>query len=175
MTTLLHICCGPCATATIDHFRGAGHDLLGFFFNPNIHPLLEFRRRLTGARDLAAQAGLELREDLEYDPKEWFARVVLSSEDRCAGCIGMRMERAAREAVAAGCSGFATSLAISPWQDQDAIKEKGERAAASAGTAFLYEDLRPLYRRSREMARTSGLYRQKYCGCLLSEAERYAR
>jgi epoxyqueuosine reductase len=173
MRTLLHICCGPCATATIEHWRARGHDLVGFFFNPNIHPLLEFRRRLTGARDLAEGAGLGLREDLAYDPRRWFAEVASAGEARCAACIGSRLERAADEALETGCEGLTTSLAISPWQDHDAIRERGERAAGARGLRFVYEDLRPLYRRSRELARESGLYRQKYCGCLLSEAERY--
>lgn len=175
MNTLLHICCGPCATATVDHWRERGHDLVGFFFNPNIHPLLEFRRRLTGARDLSSSFGLDLREDLTYDPRAWFREIGLSEGDRCAACIGFRLERAAQEARTMGCSALTTSLAISPWQDHEAIRERGESAAAAHGLRFLYEDLRPLYRRSRDLARESGLYRQKYCGCLLSEAERYTQ
>jgi predicted adenine nucleotide alpha hydrolase (AANH) superfamily ATPase len=173
MTTLLHICCGPCATATIDHWRGSDHDLVGFFHNPNIQPLLEFRRRLEGARDLAAAADLPLVEDLSYDPARWFADVGTPDSGRCRRCIGRRMERAALEARAQGCDAFTTSLAISPWQDHDAIREEGARAAASQGIAFLYEDLRPLYRESRRLARRHGLYRQAYCGCVISEWERY--
>ena len=170
---LLHICCGPCATATIDHLRDEGRDLRGFFFNPNIHPLLEFRRRLTGARDLAGDRGLVLLEDLEYDPAEWFAVVGSRGDERCAACIGLRLRRTAARAAATGCETFATSLAISPWQDHDAIQEGGRSAAAEHGVAFVYEDLRPLYRASRSFAKEAGLYRQQYCGCLLSEWERY--
>jgi epoxyqueuosine reductase len=173
MTTLLHICCGPCATATVDHFRDAGHDLRGYFYNPNIHPFLEFRRRLTGARDLAADRGLALVEDLRYDPAEWFALVGSRGEERCAACIGMRLRRTAAQAADSGCDAFATSLAISPWQDHEAIQAGGQSAAAEHGVTFIYEDLRPLYRSSRTLARAAGLYRQQYCGCLLSEWERY--
>jgi predicted adenine nucleotide alpha hydrolase (AANH) superfamily ATPase len=170
---LLHICCGPCATATVEHWRKEGAEVEGFFFNPNIHPLLEYRRRLTGARDLAAVTGLEFREDLSYDPAVWFARVGARGEARCRACIGSRLRRAAAEAAAGGFGAFSTSLAISPWQDHDAIREEGAAAAAEHSVEFLYEDLRPLFGASRRMARDLGLYRQKYCGCLLSEWERY--
>ena len=69
---------------------------------------------------------------------------------------------------------FTTSLAISPWQDHDAIRgRRGTRAGERHGVTFLYEDLRPLYRESRRLARERGLYRQQYCGCVLSEWERY--
>jgi predicted adenine nucleotide alpha hydrolase (AANH) superfamily ATPase len=171
--TLLHICCGPCATATVEYWRGQGADLQGLFFNPNIHPLLEFRRRLTGARDLAGAVTLTLREDLSYDPAAWFAEVGSRAEGRCRACIGQRLRRTAEVAAAAGLRAFTTSLAVSPWQDHDAIREEGARAGASCGVEFLYADLRPLFARSRTLARSMGLYRQKYCGCLLSEWERY--
>src|SRR5665811_40633 len=60
MRTLLHVCCGPCATATVAFWRGEGLSLTGYFYNPNIHPLLEFRRRMTGAEDLAEHANMEI-------------------------------------------------------------------------------------------------------------------
>ena len=143
------------------------------FFNPNIHPLLEYRRRLTGVRDLAAVTGLALQEDLSYDPAAWFAQVGGQGEARCRVCIGSRLRRTAEAAAAGGFSAFSTSLAISPWQDHDAIREEGLAAGAEHGVEFHYQDLRPLFGASRRMARDLGLYRQKYCGCLLSEWERY--
>jgi predicted adenine nucleotide alpha hydrolase (AANH) superfamily ATPase len=173
MSLLLHICCGPCATATVPHWREQGHEVVGFFHNPNIHPLLEFRRRLTGSRDLAAQLGFELTEDLEYDPSAWFARVGAQGADRCVACIAQRLDRAGSEAAARGCEAFSTSLSISPWQDHDAIMAGGAAAAERHGVEFLYHDLRPLYRESRRLSREAGLYRQAYCGCILSEWERY--
>lgn len=145
----------------------------GFFYNPNIHPLLEYRRRLEGARDLAAQMEMPLTEDLSYDPQEWFAQVADDPMSRCAACIGIRMERAAREAAAQGYGTFSTSLAISPWQDHDAIRVRGREAGERFGVEFIYRDLRPLYGESRRLSREWGLYRQKYCGCLVSESERY--
>lgn len=175
MKLLLHTCCGPCASATVPLWTGRGVDVTGFFFDPNIHPLLEWRRRLTGAQDMAAQTGVEMLQDAQYDPAEWFAGVALATGEgsRCRRCIGQRLMRTAQEAAALGCGAFSTSLSISPWQDHDAIRETGAEAAAAHDVEFLYEDLRPLYGESRRLSREWGLYRQKYCGCLISEWERY--
>ncbi len=174
MNLLLHICCGPCATATLDHWRGEGVQVTGFFRNPNIQPLLEFRRRLTGARDLAEHRKLDLLEDLAYDPAAWFEEIVGGDvAGRCVRCIASRLRVTAQRASASGFEAFSTSLAISPWQDHDAIRAGGAAAEKEYGVEFFYRDLRSVYSDSRRAAREAGLYRQKYCGCLLSEWERY--
>jgi predicted adenine nucleotide alpha hydrolase (AANH) superfamily ATPase len=173
MKLLLHICCGPCASATISAWRRKGAEVVGFFYNPNIHPFLEHRRRLVGARDLAEITGETLIEDTAYDPARWFAEVGVGEGSRCTRCVAQRLERAAAEAVAQGCDAFSTTLSISPWQDQEAIRAGGERASRLHRVDFAYEDLRPLYPESRRLSRELGIYRQKYCGCLISEWERY--
>ncbi len=170
---LLHVCCGPCASATIPWWRSQKADLCAFFYNPNIHPLLEYRRRLTAARDVAEMTGSVLVVDETYDPEAWFDSVAAAQPSRCSVCIGQRLERAAVEAVAQGCDAFTTTLAISPWQDHEAIQSGGARAAARQGVDFVYEDLRHLYEESRRLSKEWGIYRQKYCGCLVSEWERY--
>ena len=176
MKLLLHTCCGPCASATIPLWAERGVLVTGFFFNPNVHPLLEWRRRAAGAHDVAAMTGVEMLEDPTYDPGAWFEKVALGDPgegSRCRRCIGQRLHRAAQEAVARDCSGFSTTLSISPYQDHEAIREAGAEAAQRFDVEFLYEDLRPLYGESRRLSREWGIYRQKYCGCLLSEWERY--
>jgi len=173
MRLLLHTCCGPCASATIPLWMRRGVEVTGFYFNPNVHPLLEWRRRATGARDVADVTGVEMLVDPEYDPAAWFAAVVPGQGSRCRRCIGQRMDRSAREARERGCDGFSTTLAISPYQDHEAIREMGDEAALRHDVEFLYEDLRPLYGESRRLSREWGIYRQRYCGCLISEWERY--
>lgn len=170
---LLHICCGPCSSASIPALQAMGCEVVGFFFNPNIHPFMEFHERLKGARKATVMTGMELREDLSYDPASWFADVQPADGSRCFRCIGMRLDRTAREAADRGHTAFSTTLAISPWQDHGAIQTGGRAAAARHGVEFVYEDLRPLYPESRRLSREWDLYRQKYCGCLLSEWERY--
>jgi epoxyqueuosine reductase len=171
---LLHVCCGPCACGTIPVWHQRGIEVLGFFYNPNVHPLLEYRRRLQGAREALDASGTPLVVDEAYDPQAWFAGVSGAEGSRCERCIGMRMDRAAIEAAAQGCDAFSTSLSISPWQDHDAIRRRGAEAASTHGLEFCYEDLRPYYSESRRISRNLGIYRQKYCGCLVSECERYA-
>jgi predicted adenine nucleotide alpha hydrolase (AANH) superfamily ATPase len=173
MKLLLHTCCGPCASATIPLWKGRGVDVTGFFFNPNIHPLLEWRRRATGAEDVARVTGAPMTIDREYDPAAWFASVPSGEGPRCRRCIEQRLMRTAEEAVSRGCDAFSTTLSISPYQDHEAIQAGGRRAARLHDVEFLYEDLRPLYGESRRLSREWGIYRQKYCGCLLSEWERY--
>lgn len=173
MRMLLHICCGPCASATIPWWKARGADVVGLFFNPNIHPLLEYRRRLTGAGDVASIAGVELIVDQAYDPEAWFRSVGEGAGSRCSRCIGLRLDRATREAAALGCDAFSTTLSISPWQDHEAIQTEGARAGELHEVEFVYEDLRSQYRESRRLSREWGVYRQKYCGCLVSEWERY--
>ena len=174
MKMLLHVCCGPCASGALPWWQENAGEVVPFFHNPNIHPFMEYRRRLTGAREVAERCGTELVADESYDPAEWFAAVAApESGSRCRRCVGLRLERAAREAAARGCDVFSTSLSISPWQDHEAIAQEGRRAGELHGVEFIYQDLRPVYATSRAVSREWGIYRQKYCGCLLSEWERY--
>lgn len=173
-SVLLHVCCGPCACGTIPEWRNEADDLACFFSNPNIHPFMEFKRRMEGAREVARRADAALVLDESYDPQEWFSQVSTSPEYRCLVCISMRLDRTAREAAARQCDCFTTSLSISPWQDHEAIKAGGEAAADRHGVPFIYKDLRARYPESRRLSREAGIYRQKYCGCLISEWERYA-
>jgi predicted adenine nucleotide alpha hydrolase (AANH) superfamily ATPase len=92
---------------------------------------------------------------------------------RCAWCYRTRLEKTAAQAAEGGWEGFSTTLLISPWQDHQGIRRAGEQAAEKYGVPFLYRDFRPLFREGQKKAREMGLYRQKYCGCVFSEEERY--
>ncbi len=173
MKLLLHICCGPCASGALPWWKRNSGEVVGFFFNPNVHPLLEYRRRLTGAIDVCDHLAVSLVVDEAYDPAAWFATVLAAGASRCQACIALRLDRAAREAVTQGCDAFSTSLSISPWQDHAAIAAEGGRAGAAHDVEFIYQDLRSEYQEARRASREWGVYRQKYCGCLVSEWERY--
>ncbi|OFW66199.1 MAG: hypothetical protein A2Y74_08045 [Actinobacteria bacterium RBG_13_63_9] len=173
MRLLLHICCGPCASGALPFWQKKAAEVVGLFFNPNIHPLLEYRRRLTGAREAADHAGIALQGDESYNPAAWFSAVREGAASRCERCLGQRLDRAAHEAMMQGCDAYSTTLSISPWQDHRVIRAQGQRAGNEHGVEFLYEDLRPFYEESRRLSRERGIYRQKYCGCLVSEWERY--
>jgi predicted adenine nucleotide alpha hydrolase (AANH) superfamily ATPase len=74
-----------------------------------------------------------------------------------------------------GFHAFTTTLLISPYQDHDLLKEMGEEIARKEGVDFLYTDLRNGFRESHGMSKELNLYRQKYCGCLYSEWERFGK
>ena len=91
--------------------------------------------------------------------------------ERCRACYRMRLEEAAAYAAENGFEGLATTLAVSPYQFTDVIREETERAAANAGIAAHFEDYRPYYDEATRISRELGMYRQNYCGCRFSVAE----
>jgi len=91
--------------------------------------------------------------------------------ERCRACYRMRLEEAAAYAAEHGYEGLATTLAVSPYQFTDVIREETERAAAAAGLVAHFEDYRPYYDEATRISRELGMYRQNYCGCRFSVKE----
>jgi len=170
---LVHVCCAHCAAYTVEHWRREGHEVGGFWYNPNIHPFMEHQNRLAAVRDLAERTGLPLIEAEGYDMPEWFRRVSGHEDERCRHCFTLRLGAAARAATEHGYDAFTSTLLISPHQDHELLKDIGERMAEENGVAFFYADLRKRYSDSRHITKPLDLYRQQYCGCLFSEWERY--
>lgn len=170
---LLHTCCGPCATGPVPALRKEGFDVLGFFYNPNIHPYTEYARRLQSMQDYARQQGLKMIGEEPYDPVEYFQHITFREQRRCQLCYQLRLQKTAQMARSGKFDYFTTSLLVSPFQKHDLIREAGEMAAAQYGVPFLYRDYRADYRETINRSKQAGLYRQQYCGCLYSEKERY--
>ena len=61
MKIVLHICCGVCAAAVVERLTREGHEVIGFFYNPNIHPLQEYTKRLKAARRVAKELSFPLK------------------------------------------------------------------------------------------------------------------
>ncbi|MGE5542674.1 MAG: epoxyqueuosine reductase QueH [Bacillota bacterium] len=177
MRVLLHTCCGPCSCYPVRSLRREGHDLTALFYNPNIHPYREFERRLDTLRQFAEGEGLEVivRDDFDIHSYLRGALEAPTKRDQCRLCYAPRLGEAAREARERGFDAFSTTLLVSPYQDHESVRDAGEAAAAGHGVGFLYRDFRPGWRETMEAARLKGLYRQGYCGCIFSEAERYRR
>jgi predicted adenine nucleotide alpha hydrolase (AANH) superfamily ATPase len=176
---LLHICCGPCAVGPVAALRGRGYRVTGLWFNPNIHPAQEYYCRLESCRRFAAVEGLPLVEAGAYGLTEFLARVYPRhvadpTGARCRECYAWRLGEAARIARERGFTKLSTTLLVSPYQQHDAIVAIGSEVAAREGLIFLAEDWRPLFRPARQRSREMGLYHQQYCGCILSEADRFA-
>mgnify|MGYP000915483850 CR=1 FL=1 len=175
MKLLLHMCCGPCSTFSVKRFRELGYEIHGYFYNPNIHPYKEFKRRLETLEEFCRQAAVPLTAERRYELEKYLQSVMPELDNRCRFCYRLRLEAAAQKAAESGFQYFSTTLALSPYQDHDLLRQEGEAAAQKHGVEFLYEDLRPGYRESIELSKSMGLYRQPYCGCIFSEKERYYR
>jgi len=152
--------------------RSEGTDVTGFFYN-NIHPYTEFVKR----RDTLAQYGkiinLEVIFRDDYDLEGFLRATVFREANRCAFCYYERMNATALYAREAGYDSFTTTLLYSIYQKHDIIKEIGESAGKSAGIPFYYRDFRPGWKEGVTESKRLELYRQKYCGCIYSEKERY--
>lgn len=171
---LLHTCCGPCSIYPVD-VLGKEVELAGFFFNPNIHPYTEWKARRETLARYAESIGLKMIFDDRYLLEEFIRGVVDREGDRCAFCYDLRLRRTARAARENNYDAFSTTLLVSPYQKHGLIRETGETIAREEGVEFIYRDFRPGYREATARSRDLGMYRQKYCGCIFSEKERYYR
>lgn len=170
MKVVLHACCAPCLAGVLPAFEG---EVSAFFYNPNIHPLLEFRKRLKAVDVLAERLGFPMEAVREYGLHRFLQLVGPAGEGRCPICYRERLERTAEHAARIGADAFSTTLLSSRHQDHEAVRRAGDAAAAKAGVRFLYMDLRHLADAGHEIAKKMSLYRQQYCGCIFSELDRY--
>jgi predicted adenine nucleotide alpha hydrolase (AANH) superfamily ATPase len=175
MKILLHICCAPCAIYPLRVLREMGHEVRGFFYNPNIHPYLEYRKRIDTLKDFAAREDLDVVWEEDYRPEEFFRTITFREKDRCRHCYDLRLTRTVALARAGGFDGFTTTILYSRFQKHDLVREAGEALAKLAGTSFQYVDFRSGWKEGIEISKKYGLYRQPYCGCIYSERERYVK
>ncbi|MEN8256869.1 MAG: epoxyqueuosine reductase QueH [Thermodesulfobacteriota bacterium] len=173
MKILLHTCCGPCSIYPLSQLRAQGHQVTGYFYNPNIHPFREFKKRLAAMRLFAAKEGLEVIYDVNYGLTEYLRQVVYNEKERCRICYGMRLAEVASLAAEKGFEAFTTSLLYSRYQQHAEIRKQSEDLAAKHGLVFLYEDFRQGWQEGIDASLAMDLYRQPYCGCIYSEQERY--
>jgi len=169
---LLHACCGPCALLPIRTLREAGHTVTLLFYNPNIHPFMEFRKRLRAVELVGEREHVDVIEEDRYGLDEFLDRVG-RGEGRCRRCYELRLSRTFRTAAERGFESATTTLLTSPQQDHECIRSMSEKLAEQYRVQFVYLDLRQRHREAQELARKYSLYRQQYCGCIFSEYERY--
>ncbi len=171
---LLHICCAPCAVCPVAELRAQGMAVTGFFYNHNIHPYQEYRRRLDAVASYAEKVSLDVMYRDEYRLEEFLAAVAVEPENRCRYCYASRLEKTAEAAAAGGFESYTSTLLYSRYQNHDTIRQLGEEAGRKYGVAFHYADFRRFWQEGIRVSKSMGLYRQQYCGCIYSEKERYA-
>lgn len=170
---LLHICCGVCG-AWIPKKLSADFAVTLYFFNPNIAPEEEYKKRLEAVRQVAREVGVDLIEG-PYQPKEWFALVRGHENDqeggeRCEMCFSLRLGESAKYAKENGFEFFATTLTIGRNKKASVINPLGEKWAKEFNIKFLAGDFKKSggqVETDRESHRLR-LYRQNYCGCVYS-------
>ena len=171
MRIVLHICCAVCAAGTADRLISEGHQILGFYYNPNIHPLEEYNSRLEATYKVAE----ELRFPLEvghYTPDEWFKATSLLQDEpeggkRCEVCFRYRLGKTYIHMRERGWDAFTTTLTTGPRKPAQVINRIGSDIG---GDQFLVRDFkkRDGVRRANELAKKWNLSRQNYCGCIYS-------
>ena len=185
---LLHACCCPCSTHCLE-VLAEYFEITVFFYNPNIDTAEEYEKRFRELVRFRSEApfakGVELVR-AEYDPETFLAMArgrELEPErgSRCYDCYELRLRRTAEYAVMHGFDCFTTTLSISPYKNADWLNEIGAELAdrmeekyGSSAPWFLFSDFKKKngYKRSIELSQEYGLYRQDYCGCRYSRAER---
>ncbi|MBN2584157.1 MAG: epoxyqueuosine reductase QueH [Planctomycetes bacterium] len=171
MALLIHVCCAECLLGPLDELRG--RSTAAYFYNPNIHPLIEFRRRLKAVKILAEREGIECVCDEDYGLRPFLDQVDYRGENRCGQCYRMRLTRTAELARQRGDEAFTTTLLVSRHQQHEVVRQVGEQVARESSVPFAYFDWRHLAEAAHGEAKRRNLYRQQYCGCIFSEYERY--
>ncbi|MBQ3347971.1 epoxyqueuosine reductase QueH [Candidatus Saccharibacteria bacterium] len=176
MKLLMHTCCAPCSVYCIDSLRAENIEPTLFWYNPNIHPYIEYKTRRDCLKDYAASIDVNLIIDEEYGLDEFCKNVVSDLENRCVNyCYKKRLTETVRYAAHHGYDTFTTTLLVSPYQKHDELIAVCKELEALSGVKFLYRDFRVGFREGQAKARALGLYLQKYCGCIFSEEDRYKK
>ncbi len=170
---MLHICCAPCTIFPFKVLKEQGLDILGLFYNPNIHPYSEYARRRDTLTQYAPGVDLEIFYPADYQMEDFLRGVAFREKDRCLFCYHHRLGKTAEFAKSRGIDVFSTTLLYSRFQKHEAIREIGTAVAAEYGLEFHYEDFRKGWKEGIEISKKLGMYRQQYCGCIYSEKDRF--
>ncbi len=178
---LLHACCGPCSSYVLEYLSKY-FNITILYYNPNIYPEEEYRRRLEELKKFLKDCSFENTVSLvetRYLPEEYYQAVdefkqLGERSLRCYHCYQLRMEEACQYASKHHIEFFTTTLSISPYKNSEWINEIGEKLEQKYGVSYLYADFKKKngYKRSLELSREYNLYRQDYCGCVFSKEER---
>lgn len=178
---LLHVCCAPCSSAVLEYLTQYFSITL-LYYNPNIAPYEEYQKREAELRKLVSQ--MQMVHPVELLPCDYDGQAFVEAArglekepeggKRCEECFRLRLRYAAREAARLGFDYYTTTLSISPLKNAPLLNRLGEEIGAEFGVAHLPSDFKKKngYKRSVELSKEYSLYRQDYCGCVFSKAQR---
>jgi len=171
---LMHVCCATCALHPCVLLK-EDYDLTLYYFNPNIHPRQEYKKRLDGVRFISARYNIPLMVG-KYQKNRWLKATeglegAPEGGERCITCFKLRLFDTARQAKKLGFDKFCTTLSVSPHKDAGAINQIGRDAARYFKTGFLEKDFKKKdgFKKTILMSKQLNLYRQDYCGCIYSK------
>ncbi len=179
-TLLLHACCAPCSSYVLEYLSNY-FKITIFYYNPNIYPYEEYKKRynevLSLIKKMAPADVCVVEADYDNDEFEKFAKPMSNEKEggpRCFKCYGLRLRKTAEYAKENKFDYFTTTLSISPYKNADKLNEIGESLEKEYGIKYLYADFKKKngYKRSIELSKIYGLYRQDYCGCVYSKKEK---
>ncbi|MGA1862769.1 epoxyqueuosine reductase QueH [Deferribacter thermophilus] len=175
MKLLLHQCCAPCSVYPVSILKETPYTIYGFFYNPNIHPVVEFYKRLENVLYFNNINNIKTIVDETYGLKEFVQNVVYRENNRCKYCYFTRLEKTAQIAKKGKFDAFTTTLLYSKYQNHLLIKDICENLSKKYKVDFYYYDFREGWKEGIEKSKELNLYRQQYCGCIYSEEERYKK
>jgi predicted adenine nucleotide alpha hydrolase (AANH) superfamily ATPase len=174
---LLHVCCAPCATYVLEYLTPY-FEITILFYNPNIYPQIEYDRRAAELKKLLMYIDYPNRPNLiviAYDTSDYYSLTAPLNDDpeggrRCQICFELRLGETVKQGRDGGYQYFTSTLSVSPHKNAVLLNEIGSRLAQETGIIYLNADFkkRDGYKRSVEISRQYGLYRQDYCGCTAS-------
>ncbi len=179
-TLLLHACCAPCSSAVLERISKY-FDITILYYNPNITDEKEYQKRLQEIEKFVNELNIDNIKILpgRYNPQEFFDIAKGLEEEkergkRCYYCYQLRLEETAKVAEKLHFDYFTTTLSISPYKNSKWLNEIGEKLNNKYEPTYLYADFKKKngYKRSIELSKQFGLYRQDYCGCIYSKKER---
>lgn len=178
---LLHSCCAPCSSYVLEYLSKY-FEITVFYYNPNIFPESEYTKRILEQQTLIEEMEMKypvsfIAGNYEKDKFYEMARGLeheKEGKERCFKCYTLRLEEAARLAKEGEFDYFTTTLSISPMKNAEKLNEIGNALGREYGVEYLQSDFKKKngYKRSIELSKEYGLYRQDYCGCVYSMQER---
>ena len=178
---LLHSCCGPCSTYCIQTLSEY-FSVTVYYFNPNIYPPEEYAHRAAEQQRFIEQFPVKHPVSFvegPFDPKEFYDYIrgyekEPEGGERCFLCYRLRLEKTAEYAKQNQFDYFTTTLSISPLKNAAKLNEIGGELAEKYDILYLFSDFKKKegYKKSTEISREYGMYRQYYCGCVFSKEQR---
>jgi len=170
MKVLIHTCCADCLLKMVDSFKDESMEVVAYFYNPNIHPRSEYLARLKAVQKISEENKIKLIMP-DWSPREWFKitkpfpNPSLDRAGRCIECWKLRLRKTFEYAKEKGFEIVSSTLLTSHYQNKEKIVEIGKDLEKEFGIKFLVPK-----EMSREL-KTSGFYKQNYCGCTYSLKE----